>query len=265
MARKKLGEILIIAGLIDELQLQSALGEQRKWGRPLGQTLVEMGILKEIDLIRALSSQLNIPAVDINKCKIDREVLTILSYEFCSKYCCIPFHHEAKGNFLDVAMADPTNIEIFDLVRVQTRCNMRPHIASASAIEDSIGMHFLGEKPGSHKDDNRPFIVQRNEMVFETGQFARYQMPENTQNASTKAASSAPAQAGAEKPSVNINVTSALSSAIEQEAITKINVALTQVRAQLDRDEKVIRKILALLLEKGVCTREELIAKIHED
>jgi hypothetical protein len=45
----------------------------------------------------------------------------------------------------------------------------------------------------------------------------------------------------------------------------QIHATVQQMRAHLERDEKVLRKLMSLLVEKGVCTREELIAKIHEE
>ena len=47
MARKKLGEILIQAGVIDENKLRAALSEQARWGGPLGRILVDMRIISE--------------------------------------------------------------------------------------------------------------------------------------------------------------------------------------------------------------------------
>ena len=41
--RPRLGEILVSAGIIDEMQLTSALGEQSRWGRRLGVTLIKLG------------------------------------------------------------------------------------------------------------------------------------------------------------------------------------------------------------------------------
>ena len=41
---KKLGDFLIEAGLIDDMQLQAALAHQRNWNGRLGSILIEMGV-----------------------------------------------------------------------------------------------------------------------------------------------------------------------------------------------------------------------------
>ncbi len=45
--KKRLGELLIDAGVIDATQLQAALGFQRQWGVRLGQALVDLKLASE--------------------------------------------------------------------------------------------------------------------------------------------------------------------------------------------------------------------------
>lgn len=267
MARKRLGEILVMAGAIDELQLQSALGEQRKWGRPLGATLVEMGLISEHALVEALSNQLNIPAVDLSSLKIPPMVLDFLDHKFCLQYGCIPFGHEAQGAFLDLAMADPTNPELFDLVRVRTRCNLRPHLAGPRSIELAIRHYYLGEaldpKGGADKSHwmNRP-----DEVVFEEDVIAAEKRASAAQAAA--AAPDAPAASSPAAPPEAPDPAGGgqqLTAASRDALLLQLHNIVQQLRAHLERDEKVLRKLMALIVEKGLCTREELIAKIHEE
>ena len=55
--KKRLGEILIDAGVLDENQLRSALSQQRRWGGRLGKTLLELGFVDERTMVLALSRQ----------------------------------------------------------------------------------------------------------------------------------------------------------------------------------------------------------------
>ena len=60
-----LGEILVESGMIDGFQLRSALADQKRWGRPLGVTLVKLGFVDEEELLRMLSRQLDVAIVDL--------------------------------------------------------------------------------------------------------------------------------------------------------------------------------------------------------
>jgi len=71
--RKQLGQMLIEAGAIDEAALRSALADQRRWGRPLGRTLVELRLIREDDLVRILGQQLGLPSVDLDKVTLAAE------------------------------------------------------------------------------------------------------------------------------------------------------------------------------------------------
>ena len=58
MARKRLGEILVQAGVLDEGRLRAALAEQRRWGGPLGRILVDMGGISEDVMVNHVMSVL---------------------------------------------------------------------------------------------------------------------------------------------------------------------------------------------------------------
>src|SRR5688572_26589812 len=124
--RKKLGEILVQAGLLNDSQLRAALTEQRRWGGPLGRILVEMKVISEEAMVQALSMQLNLPGVNLEQKDIDSRVLDLVPGELAEQLSIVPFG--AQGKFLDVAMVDPTNIAAIDTLRTKTRMNVRPYL-----------------------------------------------------------------------------------------------------------------------------------------
>ena len=72
--RKKLGELLIEAGLIDERTLSKALDIQKIRKKKLGQILVDMCVADQQVIAKALASQLNIPLVRLNEMEVSKEV-----------------------------------------------------------------------------------------------------------------------------------------------------------------------------------------------
>ena len=63
--RKKLGDFLIEAGLIDDMQLRAALAHQATGTGRLGSILIEMGFIGEADLTRVIAEKLRIPSVNL--------------------------------------------------------------------------------------------------------------------------------------------------------------------------------------------------------
>ena len=106
---KKIGDMLIEAGLIDDFQLQSALSHQRNWGGKLGSVLIEMEFVREEDLARVIAEKLKTPYVNLFDPAIAPEVVKLIKPEVAKKYLVMPAKKE-KGS-LTLAMTDPLDIE----------------------------------------------------------------------------------------------------------------------------------------------------------
>ncbi len=79
--RKKLGEYLMKAGLIDKKTLIKALEIQKEQKKKLGQTLIDMGVADDEEIAKALARQLQIPLIRLNKAKIPNETISLVSQE----------------------------------------------------------------------------------------------------------------------------------------------------------------------------------------
>ena len=77
--RKRLGEILIERGVLTPDQLQIALFEQQRLGKPIGETLLALGFVTEDLLSEALSENLGQEAIDLDV--FDRRVGRDLAHQ----------------------------------------------------------------------------------------------------------------------------------------------------------------------------------------
>src|SRR5688500_1183034 len=64
---KQLAEALLEEGLISLENLEEAMGEQRRLGRPLGRILIDKGFVTESNLIAALAKRLGLQFVDLTE------------------------------------------------------------------------------------------------------------------------------------------------------------------------------------------------------
>ena len=108
MARMRLGDMLIAAGLIDEMQLSAALAHQRQWGGRLGDVLLDKGFLDESVLYMGLARQMHVPLVSIVQLDPAREAVTAVPIELCKKHDLIGIALQDRE--LTVAMVDPSNV-----------------------------------------------------------------------------------------------------------------------------------------------------------
>ena len=146
--QKKVGEILLENGLIDELQLEAALTRQKQWGGRLGANLVKLGHISEVNLLKFLSKQLNYPCADLSKFKVDQQVFKIISVDLAKKNHIIPLKiKEDQGKkSLFLAMSNPTDISIVDEINFITGCTVKPVIATDSQIESAIDKYYLNRE-----------------------------------------------------------------------------------------------------------------------
>ncbi|MBI5528249.1 MAG: hypothetical protein HY897_18100 [Deltaproteobacteria bacterium] len=146
MARKKLGEILVERGIIDQRQLQDALGYGRAQGVRLGVALVTRGHLGEGMLAKVLGEVMGLPAVDLSTAQFEHEALRLVPLETCKDNDLIPiFIDEKRGSrALVLAMADPMNVAVIDEIEFTTGLKVRPVMATLSAIHSAIRKFLLG-------------------------------------------------------------------------------------------------------------------------
>lgn len=132
----KLGQMLVKAGVITHEQLESALNAQRDQGGRLGLNLVRMKLINEEDLNSYLSRQIRIEAINIDKMKIEPDVLQLIPAKLAIRYEVIPV--ERVGKTLVVAMADPHNLFTIDDLRFSLGMEIEPHICASSMIQRAL-------------------------------------------------------------------------------------------------------------------------------
>jgi type IV pilus assembly protein PilB len=140
--RRKLGEILIDAGVLTQEDLDKALSAQKERGGRLGSVLVSMGLVDEDSMLAALEAQLGIARVQLAKYIINPEVARLLSESFVRSHKVFPV--ERVGDRLTLAMADPLDVFAIDDVRISTGLQVDPVIASEAEIEAAIAESYGG-------------------------------------------------------------------------------------------------------------------------
>jgi len=142
--KKRLGEMLVDKGLIDQMQLQSAIGRQKQWGGRFGSNLVKLGYISEITLIKFLSNQLKLPCADLAKIRFTPNAYSLITVEVSKKYHIIPIETRDDGSrkILFLAMSEPTNMLALDEVSFLTGMTIRPVIATDSQIGKAIDKYY---------------------------------------------------------------------------------------------------------------------------
>jgi len=234
--RIKIGDLLVKAGVITELQLKAALAEQQHWGGKLGVILVRTEFLTEEVLVRALSKQTGIPRADLTG-EGDRNALALVPADTAEEFGLVPMVLKEQGRTIVVAMSDPLNISATDhVVSLTGGKKVETLLAGASAIRNAISRWYRGEELlGESTSAMR--------IVNNSGVSVTMDPRKAPRNQAQKAApSAAPPPDGA-----------ARQSAAE---------VLRAVEETQRRSVAALKAMVELLIEKGVFSRDEYLSRV---
>jgi len=166
--KPRLGELLVMAGAIDETQLGSALADQRNFGQPLGTILVSMGYIDEETLVRTLARQLNLPIAWLRDKWVEPEVLEMVPAKLAIKHHCLPLllSEEVGGKVLHLAMQDPGNLEALDTVSFHLGHKVTPVLSAASELEEAIQRHYQSGETATAAASSRPEVQNVPELLM---------------------------------------------------------------------------------------------------
>jgi len=133
---KPLGQILVERGVIDNTQLQQALEAQKHGGGLVGEVIVELGFAKEEDIAYCLSLQFGYPYLSLENYEISQDIIKIIPKNVATHYCLVPI--DRIGNTLTVAMANPLNIQAIEDLEDITHCDIQIFVSTPSDIRGSI-------------------------------------------------------------------------------------------------------------------------------
>ncbi len=142
--KKRIGELLVKAGLVSESQLQTALKEQEKQGGRLCYNLIRLGTLRADDLLGFLREQFGVAAINLEHFQIDRSVLNLVPEDFAREHGVVPLH--LLDNTLTVAMVDPSWQDGIRTLQDLTGFEIDPIIAPESCLETAV-RHYYGSPP----------------------------------------------------------------------------------------------------------------------
>ncbi len=137
---KPLGQRLLDAGLISEVQLDLALREKKRQDKFLGEILVDLGFVSPEVLTSSLATENKTEVVNVVNAAIDPEVLALVSYEDSKQYKLIPL--ELDGEILTVALADAFNVVAIDLIERQTQKTVKVVSAPEQDILEALERNY---------------------------------------------------------------------------------------------------------------------------
>ncbi len=141
--RVRLGDALVVEGVITEDQKNHALEKARAEGKKIGEYLLEQGTVSEMDIAKVLSNQMELPMIDLSAIDIGDDVLKLVSFEILRKNQVLPFEYaEGSVNLLNVAVTDPLNFDAQEDIKIITGCEVNPFVTTPRDLAIALDKYF---------------------------------------------------------------------------------------------------------------------------
>jgi len=142
-SRKKIGEILVGMGVVQQDQVDKAMEMAKGGGKRIGQAMVDAGFASEDQVAQALAKQFGLEYVDLNDANISGQVdAKLVPEDLIKKHLILPIS-KSNGR-LQLIVHDPMDLELLDMLRFRLNTEVEPRIAPRARIK-----HYIDNKLGA--------------------------------------------------------------------------------------------------------------------
>ena len=143
--QRHLGEILYRKRYVDKNNLIRALKKAKDTNKRLGETLLEMGLATEDQITESLAKQFNLEYVNLDDVEIPQSASKLIPEDLVKKHRVVPLGKD--NGELKIAIKDPMDLDLLDLLRFRLNAELRCCLASPSKIEA-----FINGKPDAMRN-----------------------------------------------------------------------------------------------------------------
>ncbi|MBN1347644.1 MAG: Flp pilus assembly complex ATPase component TadA [Phycisphaerae bacterium] len=142
-SREQIGQLLLQTGAITEEDLATALKLQQQNRARLGETLLEMGVIKPAHLLDVLSKRLGVKGCILRHGLIDPAVTRLVDRDEARRMKVLPLFR--VQNRLTVAMVEPQRLPLIDALAAMTGCEINPVLVLESNLAE-FAERYLAEE-----------------------------------------------------------------------------------------------------------------------
>lgn len=140
----KLGQILVKSGVLSEEMLEEALSKQKVSRKRLGEILLEDKFITEMQMVKSLEEQLDVPYVDLSGVMINPVLSELIPENIMRSSNLVPIRRD--GSVLTIAVSDPLDYNAINDIGTYTKLKINLVIAERKKIETKIKELFTTQK-----------------------------------------------------------------------------------------------------------------------
>ncbi|HEY5912575.1 MAG TPA: ATPase, T2SS/T4P/T4SS family [Verrucomicrobiae bacterium] len=158
-----LGEQLVAAGLLTQVQLDLAHREEQRHGGQLIHIVAQLGFVSPEKLAEFLARQAGTKAVNLNRVSVDQAVLSLIPEEVSRMCLAMPISR--NNGTLTVALADPFNVTAVDTLQQVSGCAIEVVTAPERDILNCLDLYYHAGESLSDTIDQVLDLKEKQEAV----------------------------------------------------------------------------------------------------
>jgi len=147
--RRKLGEIIYKAGLVEKQALINAIKASKSNNKRVGEVLLEQGLIDEENLTRCVAKQFGMEYINPATASISPEAAKTLPDEIVKRHNVIPM--DMSNGRLKLIISDPSDLEMMDAIRFRLNTEPECYLASPTKIREYLEDSF--DQTGDEDED----------------------------------------------------------------------------------------------------------------
>ncbi len=147
---KRIGDVLIEEGFINQKQLEQALQEGKATRAPLGSILIKLGFIDEVQLGKGLAKLHGLQYIDTSNIELNPEVMKLIPQDFMKRHMIVPLRVSQEYKRLEVIMARPDNLHVLDEIALLTGYRPIPRVSThkemVALLDKLYGTHTSSDE-----------------------------------------------------------------------------------------------------------------------
>ena len=161
--RKELTAILIEMGVLQPADAKRATDEAAKTGTPLEQILVDLKLVGEEDVTKALAAQYDMEYIDLEKAGLAATNFELIPQDLIKKHQVLPLTKE--NGKLRIVIGDPTDLDTIDALHFRLNVRIETCLGTKSKIKQQINRLFASESASIDEAVKRANSMDRGKSI----------------------------------------------------------------------------------------------------
>jgi len=142
-------DVLLRDKLVGEDQVEALLGRAQRGGERVEDAVLELGLAREVDLLRGLAGHYRVQFIStekLSKVEVSRAVTGMLPQRFAEKMGVCPILFDAKTHALTVITADPDDVDTLREVQLSSSAKeVKAILGRPAAVRALIAKAYAGD------------------------------------------------------------------------------------------------------------------------